>query len=124
MKQITSEILPVEGKPFPLGAGVWANNETNCFGLRGCMKGAEVFIRNGHTGTVIRCDFEAPASKEMWKYLEDMDAAMEPKDRFVSSDQHAMEFYYGVEDESIDGSELQYTIMPVPFFANDKEVAA
>lgn len=204
MTQITNDVLRVEAKTFPLGATVWANDETGWHGLRGRTKSAETFIRDGHTETVIHCDFEAPASEEMWKRLkenftaaygrkipvneipledvyieadslepiaaalpepagelyvliaygssgehlealavsarkdyllrkmeehlealtEEMDAEMQLKDVFCSSEQNTMEFYYGLENQPIDGSELLYTIMPVPFFACGEEVAA
>lgn len=76
MTQNTNKILPMGVKTFPLGAAVWANDETGWHGLRGRTKSAEAFIRDGHTETVIHCDFEAPASKEMWKKLrENMIAA-------------------------------------------------
>lgn len=204
MTQITKEILHVEANTFPLGETIWANDETGWHGLRGRTKGAEMFIRNGHTETVIHCDFEAPASKEMWKrlkenftaaygreipedeiplndvrigvgslepvaavlpepageiyvlvahgsfgdYIEplavsarkdyllrkidehlealtgDMDAAMQLKDVLFSSEKNTIEFYYGLENQPVDGSELLYTIMSVPFFACGEEVAA
>lgn len=204
MTQNTNEILPMGVKTFPLGAAVWANDETGWHGLRGRTKSAEAFIRDGHTETVIHCDFEAPAAKEMWKklrenmtaaygrelpeaeiplkdvyigagslepiaaalpepageiyvliahgsfgdYIEplavsarkdyllrkmeehlealtgDMDTAMQLKDVFCSSEKNTIEFYYGLEDQPVDGSGLLYTIIPVPFFACGKEVAA
>lgn len=204
MTQITNDILRVEAKTFTLGATVWANDKTGWHGLWGRTKSAETFIRDGHTETVIHCDFEAPASKEMWKrmkenftaaygreipvneiplkdvyieagslepiaaalpepegelyvliaygllgdyveplavsarkdYLlrkmdehlealtEEMDAEMQLKDVFCSSEKNMMEFHYGLVDQPVDGSELLYTIMPVPFFACGEEVTA
>ena len=71
MTQITNDILHVEAKTVPLGADVWANDGTGWHGLRGRAKSAESFIKNGHTETVIHCDFEAPASAEMWERLKE-----------------------------------------------------
>lgn len=204
MTQITNDILHMEAKTVPLGADVWANDETGWHGLRGRAKSAESFIKNGYTETVIRCDFDAPASAEMWEQLkenftaaygrempvneiplkdvyigasclepiaaalpepdgeiyvliaysllggymepvavsarkdyllrkmdehlealtEDMDTAMQLKEVFCSSEQNMMELHYGLMDQHVDGSELLYTITPVPFFARGEEVAA
>ena len=55
---------------------------------------------------------------------ENMDAALQLKDVFCSSEQNTMEFHYGLADQPVDGSELLYTIVPVPFFACGEEVAA
>lgn len=49
---------------------------------------------------------------------------MQLKDVFCSSEKNTIEFYYGLEDQPVDGSGLLYTIIPVPFFACGKEVAA